>query len=111
MDGSRDFRFQGNDLRLDSSTAAVVVGGVAAALISYGYLKVESGFERVKSRRRGKVATHFLIAGATGVLDLKSSVSELINTGSKLFEITHFASMGDANGKGMHARAHALVPL
>jgi len=106
MDGPRDFRFQGNDLRLDPSTAAVVI-----ALISYGYLKVESGFERVKSRRRGKVATHFLIAGATGVLDLKSSVSELINTGSKLFEITHFASMGDANGKGMHARAHALVPL
>ena len=58
MDGPRGFRFQGNDLRLDSSTAAVVV-----ALISYGYLKVESGFELVKSRRRGKVATHFFNRG------------------------------------------------
>ncbi|KYN17518.1 hypothetical protein ALC57_10223 [Trachymyrmex cornetzi] len=68
-DGPRGFRFQGNDLRIDSSTAAVVVvGGVAATLISCGYLKAESGFERVKSRRRGKVATHtFLIAGCEGV--------------------------------------------
>ncbi|EGI66415.1 hypothetical protein G5I_05098 [Acromyrmex echinatior] len=73
-DGPRGFRFQGNDLRIDSSTVVVVV-----ALISYGYLKVESGFERVKSRRRGKVATHTCLIA--GVLDLKSSVSDLINIG------------------------------
>lgn len=76
-DGPRGFRFQGNDLRIDSSTVVVVV-----ALISYGYLKVESGFERVKSRRRGKVATHTCLIA--GVLDLKSSVSDLINIGSDL---------------------------